>query len=428
MKHLHRPLPLLLGMLLFGCDGVEAPDRTSPATATPGPTAVAASTNVNGYTIATDITTSGGDVTYTYTVSGLNEAGPASDFTFFETACTPDGFTPTNATTPATLNLGGESVSGRKWNASISADGTRVYSFTYPDSTPSGAIRAAIQRGGDLEFGWVPGACGQVFELTVFPFIDANGDGIPDDELGVLDVWVEVYSGASLVAAGTTGEGGGVTFSLVSTAVTGADYAVRIPASAAGYFNDVLGTRYGCVPGGTFSCPSGGGLPVQASVPLTADAAVQVGFELDRQQALLDVSEGDYTAPLAFDQKDWIGFLRKAKNGSPCNPSDPNKLCSAELESLLDALILDPGEPGDAFYALECPFVNDVASTGMSNVEWALDVLKNKPEKLSDERKFKLLLVVEGNEFAGRGIGVETLDDTPTDDEATYSENLRRHF
>ena len=83
-----------------------------------------------------------------------------------------------------------------KWNNSVSKDGSQEYSLTFAGDIPLGIINSTVTRGSNVVTEKVLGPCKDVFTLSGSIFIDADADGIKqNEESGIPFISVDLFDG-----------------------------------------------------------------------------------------------------------------------------------------------------------------------------------------------------------------------------------------
>ncbi|MDX1419675.1 MAG: hypothetical protein R3181_06885 [Rubricoccaceae bacterium] len=384
---------LAVALALAGCDQAE------PITSADAPVASLETTVLlNGYQVTFLGSTSGPDgVSFSYEVMGVAPGPPALDWFFLENACGVDAVAlePPNAVVPAII----DGVPGYKWNSGLGVNETRTYAYTFTEAA-LGVARVKLRRGGVVETAELPGPCGGLAELAGSVFV--NGDDDPEraaNELGLGNVQVEIYDGepggADPVASATTGPDGAFSFTLLKSGFTDAGfYTVYVPEAAASPFNAVLYGSYDYVLGGV----------AQPQVVLDDDVSgLDLGFDPDRDQIIVDLSEGAFQTN-ARPPRELRRFVRDAQRNRPCDSADPEVICREALVSHLRDIVDDTADPDDAFYLLSNPFQGPAGASDDDLLDWALDRLSGNP-KPDVEAVAQKLLAMQINNENGWGTG-----------------------
>jgi hypothetical protein len=387
---------LLLATVLTvfaGCDGVAPSDDllvAEPATAA----SVDSEIILNGHEVEfLGAVAVPGGTEFSYQVTRV-EPGPLDlDWFFLENACGEDALqlTPPEVVRPAVI----DEVPGYQWTwnpSATSAIQTGRYTYTFADAL-LGVVQVKLQQDGVAETGLLPGPCGGLAALSGSVFVNADED--PDraaNELGIEAVRVEVYDGepsTTPVAVATTGADGRFSFTLLRSEYTEAGYyTVVVPEAADGTFNETLYLFYDYVLGGVAG----------RQVVLDSDVdGVDLGFDPDRPQLILDLSEGTHQTD-ARSVNSWRQFVRDALDNRPCDTSDPDDVCREALLFHLRDILDDPYDPDDAFYLLSSPFQGPSEWDGDVLLSWALDRLSDNPTTDVEEVGQKLFAMQLNNE------------------------------
>ncbi len=146
--------------------------------------------------------------TFNYTVSGTNQTPQLDNFFLQVPGCsgTPVSWTPSTAS-----SLSNEGI---KWNSSISKNGSQDFSVTYDGDISFGIVEAVVTRGSNVAKGNVIGPCNEVVTISGSIFIDANKDGIKqNNESGINDVSILLKDNSSRQEVATIPTLSGGTFS-----------------------------------------------------------------------------------------------------------------------------------------------------------------------------------------------------------------------
>ena len=204
---------IMFGIAFNGCDQTQSPTSSqvsSQIVAKQGllaPSAIATtsfpqSVVLNGFTVAYNgRTLSGGNSTFTYTVSG---PGVDMHFRLELPACAGVllGASPSNG---QTTNNDASINPGIEWHPSVGSGSTNSFTFsvTYSGLIREGIVLSAVKSGNATEVGRITGACARVFDISGFVFTDANNNSTRDgSETGIIGASVNLRD-ASNVLVGT---------------------------------------------------------------------------------------------------------------------------------------------------------------------------------------------------------------------------------
>jgi len=177
----------------------------------------------------------GGQTTFSYTVSGNGATEPMSQFFLELPQCAPTlaSATPNDATVGVNPLV---DIFGVRFHILLDTDGTQSYSITFPGDVPLGVIRTFVHAGEVRDLGEIAGPC-DGFEISGTVYVDADSNGVrSSEESGIPDVTVALNDGHETV---TDANGD---YSFLKIAGT---YTVRIDgATAAIDFNEDLASSF----------------------------------------------------------------------------------------------------------------------------------------------------------------------------------------
>jgi hypothetical protein len=217
MKSLHQSLAwlgvIVAVCLVAGCS-TDQNNFVAPTNEAVGPALgfIADQTVINNYNVHFDgRTVSGGNTTFTYTVSGTGATAPSmSHFTVEVPACagTPVSFNPVGGANLNTNQTSG--IYGVEWHSSIDEHNLvgAQFSVTFAGNVPLGIVRSEVKtEGGVFATGYVFGPCaGSHVAGSVFVDSDNNGArGV--GESGISNVTVSINDGTATQTATTDASG-----------------------------------------------------------------------------------------------------------------------------------------------------------------------------------------------------------------------------
>lgn len=293
--------------------------------------------------------------TFNYRVSGTGMTPQLDSFTLELPNCAGDllSWFPQQATTILTNSI--------KWNNSVSKDGSQEYSITFAGDIPLGIINSTVTRGGIVASEKILGPCKDIFTLSGSIFIDANADGLKqNEESGIPSIPVDLFDSNNVkIATVPTLYDGSFSFMVLK-----GNYSISVG-------EDLLNDANYTAVGDSF-----------VLIPeVTEDLAnLTFGYLVNSDKIIRDLENRVLrvnTEPTKF----WVAAIRNAgKKNSPYSVEVINSLL-LEIEGLL----------------LEEPF-----QFGTNKEAQALSIL-SKPIKTPLDEFLQQLLTAELNIVSGRG-------------------------
>ena len=293
--------------------------------------------------------------TFNYLVSGTGMTPQLDSFTLELPNCAGDllSWFPQQSSTVQSTSI--------KWNNSVSKDGTQAYSITFAGDIPLGIINSTVTRGSNVATEKILGPCKDVFTLSGSIFIDADSDGIKqNEESGIPYINVDLFD-SNNVKIGT------------------------VPTMYDGFFSFI-------VLKGSYRISVGGDLLNDANYTAVGDSFISIpevtedltnlnfGYLVNSDKIIRDLENKVLrvdTEPTKF----WIAAIRNAgKKNSPYSAQEIRDLL-VEIENLL----------------LEEPF-----QFGSIKEAQALNIL-SKPIRTPLDEFLQQLLTAELNIVSGRG-------------------------
>jgi hypothetical protein len=369
---------IVLAALLIGCSGhdkpmsVHNPPGESDSAALAGGTSVATSSVViDGYSVQFDGRQfSGGNTTFSYTVSGMGGEHALSNFALEIPDCAPAVF----STSPAGSNIGVNPLTGLysvKWDLSLGTDESRSYSVTFTGDVPLGIVRASVKAGMEGGLAEIAGPCGG-FEISGNVYIDADSNGVLNgtDEPGIENVTVTLEDGNGGIETYTTDASG--TFSFLRLSGT---FTLRVDAATSSDdFNEELAESFS---------PSG---PTTVIVTVGPDSpGNNFGYKPQVAEIIVELDTGVLLTdgePIRF----WKREIRSAINGGKGKSEFDSTATASFLEEIQTLFLPDPFQftPGNELHE-------------------ALDILSDNSKDPVMQLK-RELLAAEFNEVSGKGL------------------------
>ena len=366
---------VFLAVTLVGCAARQTP--TSPDQSALGGSAirraaptVATSALVGNYDVRYDgRTTSGGQTTFAYTVSGTGTGSGINHFVIQLPSCAPTlaSSSPANGTIVTDANSG---LYGVKWgNLSIGPTESASFSITFPGDVSEGLVRVAVKAGDAVSIGIVPGPC-QGFHIAGNVYVDSDSSrSRSSNEPSILpNVTVTLVDGSGNVETQITDASGHYSFFKID-----GTYTVRVDAAtSASDFNETLAQSFNATG------------PTSVSVTGGPDQTVNFGYKPQTRKLINDFQNGILSStglPSSF----WIKALRAAARGDSYGGYDANSL-RALLVQIEGSFLPVPYQFTDG-----------------SELQEALAILTG-PAKTSRDDLYQTLLVSELNDAAGKGI------------------------
>lgn len=293
--------------------------------------------------------------TFNYLVSGTGMTPQLDSFTLELPNCAGNllSWFPQQPTTILSTSI--------KWNNSVSKDGSQAYSLTFAGDIPLGLINSTVTRGSNVSTVKVLGPCKDVFTLSGSIFIDADADGVKqNEESGIPYINVELFDSNNIkIATVPTMIDGSFSFMVLK-----GSYRISVG-------EDLLNDANYTAVGDSF-----------VSIPeVTQDLNnLNFGYLVNSDKIIRDLENKVLrvnTEPTKF----WIAAIKNAgKKGSPYSVQEIRGLL-VEIETLL----------------LEQPF-----QFGSNKETQALSIL-SKPIKTPLDEFLQQLLTAELNIVSGRG-------------------------
>ena len=274
----------MLGIAVLGCGQQNDPVSTSYSEtlgafeSLPGENpSFGTSVVLGGYLVQFDGRVfSGGQTTFSYTVSGVSAIHALSNFFLEIPGCAPEAiaFSPGGpAVNVSPLN----NMFGATWSISVAIDGSLSYSMTFLGEVPLGIIWSHVKAGQDIDLGIIRGPCSG-FKISGRVYVDADSNGVrTPEELGITNVTVELDDGNGNVESATTDANGDYLFLRFD-----GTYTVSIDATTPEIdFNDNLTASFS---------PTG---PTSASVTVGPDSpGHDFGYNPEQEKIILELETG----------------------------------------------------------------------------------------------------------------------------------------
>ncbi len=426
-----------LGLVLAGCSLQESPvspqtQRVSALGKNPAPLAAAQQT-LGGYLVTYGgRTTSGGNTSFSYSVTGIADGPALSQFVLQIPACAGALL----ASSPNGGIVGSDQasgVNGIKWgNVSVSNGQTESFSITFAGDVPEGLIRVAGKVGTDVLPGILPGPC-QKFILSGTVFVDPDSSGTRDqgDEPGILaDVTVTLVDDVGNVRTDVTDAAGGFAFEVIEGTHT-----LRIEAATPTVdFNEQLFDA--------FSATNS----TSRTVVITGDSPNNdFGFKPKAKKIANDIALG-VLPTTGKDRSFWIKVLRAVARGTSYGgydaPAvlrflqqieaaffpDPYQLTDgAEFDAALAILTANARTPLELLYReLFVTEMNDAAGRGLVSAPDLQDVLISWGEGLIIDRRTTPTLAKTGARLPSTEARIAPTTDTDVQSALSVFNNLNQ--
>ncbi len=369
---------IVLAVAIVGCSGhdepmsIQNPPGGSDSVALAGgASAVTSSIVIDGYDVQFDgRQLSGGNTTFSYTVSGMGAEHALSHFALEIPDCAPEVL----STSPAGGTIGINPLTGLysvKWDVTLGTNESRSYSVTFAGDVPMGVIRAAVKAGTEVGLAEIAGPCGG-FEISGTVYIDADSNGVLNgaDEPGVENVTVTLEDGNGGIETYTTDASGTYSFLRLSGTFT-----LRIDAAtSADDFNEELAESFS---------PSG---PTTVIVTVGPDSpGNNFGYDPKADKIIVDLDTGVLLTdgePIKF----WKREIRSAINGGKGQSEFDPTTMALFLEDIQMLFLPEPFQftPGN-------------------ELREALDILSDNSKDPVMQLK-RELLAAEFNEVSGKGL------------------------
>jgi hypothetical protein len=369
---------VVLAAAIAGCSGQDEPlsilDPTQGAGSSTslGDAATAtASIVLSGFSVQFDgRQVSGGNTTFSYTVTGTGGEHALSHFALEVPDCAPAVL----STSPAGGTIGVNPLTGLysvKWDLSLGTNESRSYSVTFTGDVPLGIIRASVKASTEVGLAEIAGPCGG-FEISGNVYIDADSNGVLNgaDEPGIENVTVTLEDGNGGIETYTTDASG--TFSFLRLSGT---FTLRVDAATSVVdFNEELAESFD---------PSG---PTSVIVTVGPDSpGNNFGYKPQVAEIIVELDTGVLLTdgePIKF----WKRELRSAINGG-----------NGKSE-------FDPTAMGIFIEKIQMLFLPDPFTfTPGNELQEALDILNDKSKDPVMQLK-RELLAAEFNEVSDKGL------------------------
>ena len=369
---------IVLAVAIVGCSGhdepmsIQNPPRESDSVALAGgASAVTSSIVIDGYDVQFDgRQLSGGNTTFSYTVSGMGAEHALSHFALEIPDCAPEVL----STSPAGGTIGINPLTGLysvKWDVTLGTNESRSYSVTFAGDVPLGIIRASVKAGAEVGLAEIAGPC-RGFEISGTVYIDADSNGVLNgaDEPGIENVTVTLEDGNGGIETYTTDASGTYSFLRLSGTFT-----LRIDvATSADDFNEELAESFS---------PSG---PTTVIVTVGPDSpGNDFGYDPKADKIIVDLDTGVLLTdgePIKF----WKREIRSAINGGKGQSEFDPTTMALFLEDIQMLFLPEPFQftPGN-------------------ELREALDILSDNSKDPVMQLK-RELLAAEFNEVSGKGL------------------------
>jgi len=369
---------IVLAVAIVGCSShdepmsIQNPPRESDSVVLAGgASAVTSSIVIDGYDVQFDGRQfSGGNTTFSYTVSGMGSEHTLSHFALELPDCAPavHSFSPAGGTVGVDPHTGLYSI---KWDLELGANESRSYSVTFAGDVPLGIIRASVKASTEVGLAEIAGPCGG-FEISGTIYIDADSNGVLNgaDEPGIENVTVTLEDGNGGIETYTTDASGTYSFLRLSGTFT-----LRIDAAtSADDFNEELAESFS---------PSG---PTTVIVTVGPDSpGNNFGYDPKADKIIVDLDTGVLLTdgePVKF----WKREIRSAINGGKGQSEFDPTTMALFLEEIQMLFLPEPFQftPGN-------------------ELQEALDVLSDNSKDPVIQLK-RELLAAEFNEVSGKGL------------------------